>query len=79
MTIVPSSCLIFFVLYHSSVLVNVCNSLNQMNFLGTLIFDDLEVPMRAAGHPVLKSYSRGEIDTCKQYCKQFGGLRPRIL
>lgn len=47
----------FFVLHHGSVLVNVCNSLSQMSFLGTLIFggnenSSPEEPTRASGHPV---------------------------
>lgn len=47
----------FFVLYHGSVLGNVCNPLSQMSFLGTLICggyenSSLEEPTRAPEHPV---------------------------
>lgn len=47
----------FFVLHHGSVLVNVCISLSQMSFLGTLIGggyenSSLEEPTRAPEHPV---------------------------
>lgn len=33
----------FFVLYHGSVLGNVCNPLSQMSFLGTLICGSLKI------------------------------------